>query len=289
MRDRTRAAYVLLFLACACRSAERREPYKPPPATKQERAVGVVLTTLDNHLVAWNLAKLETPTTENLTRLHGIEVVIRTEARAQVEALLEQLRSGPPRNRRIAAAALGFAQDPRAVEALLEAAGDADGDLANNALVGLGALAAPSGPRTEGLLPPLEPLFRMLEESTDGLRRTNAAFAIKRAVEAGARCPALRERLVAALADGEGGVRAQCAAALGALGDAATAEALLARSEDPDPVVRASAAFALGCLRVESARGRLEQLRLASEPGVREAARSALRLLDGPASRPETR
>ncbi len=270
----------LLLASAACGSAEKREPYTPPSETKKERAIGAILATLDNHLVAWNLAKLDAPGSENATRVHGIEVVLRTEAHAQVEGLLAQLRSGPPRNRRIAAAALGFSGDPRAVDALLAAAGDPDEEVAGNALLGLGVLCTPAGPKTEALLPPLPPLFGILEVSKDGGRRTNSAFAIKRAVEAGARCPGLLELLVAGLSDVEGSVRVQCAAALGALGDPSAAEPLLARAEDSDPVVRASAALALGNLRIERARPKLEALRLASEPGVREAARSALRLLD---------
>ncbi|MCI0587943.1 MAG: HEAT repeat domain-containing protein [Planctomycetes bacterium] len=279
----------LLLASAACGSAEKREPYTPPSEVKRERAIGAILATLDNHLVAWNLAKLAAPGSPDATRVHGIEVVLRTEAHASVEALLQQLASGPPRNRRIAAAALGFSGDPRAVDALLVAADDRDGDVAGNALLGLGALCTPAGPKTEAVLPPLPPLFGILEVSRDSGRRTNAAFAIKRAVEAGARCPGLRELLVAGLSDTEAGVRVQCAAALGALGDPAAAEPLLARAEDPDPVVRASAAVALGGLRIERAREKLEALRLASEPGVREAARSALRLLDAPSGPPAPR
>ena len=279
----------LLLASAACGSAERREPYTPPSDVKKERAIGAILATLDNHLVAWNLAKLDAPGSENATRVHGIEVVLRTEAHANAEALLQQVATGPPRNRRIAAAALGFSGDPRAVDALLVAAADRDEDVARNALLGLGVLCTPAGPKTEALLAPLPPLFGILEVSKDEKLRTNAAFAIKRAVEAGARCPGLLELLVAGLSDAEAGVRVQCAAALGVLGDTAAAEPLLARAEDSDPVVRSSAAVALGNLRIERARDKLEALRLASEPGVREAARSALRLLDGAGGPPVPR
>src|SRR5262245_51818854 len=204
----------LVLGSAACRSAEKREPYTPPADAKKERAIGAVLATLDNHLVAWNLAKLDAPGSENATRVQGIEVVIRTEVHAHVDAILEQVRSGPPRNRRSAPAALGCSGAARAVAAPLAAASDQDEDIAGNALLGLGVLCTAAGPSTEAILPPLPPLFGLLEVSKDAGRRTNAAFAIKRAVEAGARCPGLRELLVAGLSDPEAGGRGQCAATL---------------------------------------------------------------------------
>jgi len=264
----------------ACKSSANREPYEPWNVDSTERSIGYVLTNLERNLLAWNSLKLGATDDESRGRLHGFEIVLAQEARKHREALLLQLEVGPPRNRRVAAAALGFAGDPRALDPLLRATESEDPDVSDNALIGLGLLSRPAAPGHPPIYPPLEPLLSLLESSQDPARRTNVAYAVKRAVEAGARADGAAPALLRALSDPEAGVRVQVAAALGALGGEGVVKGLRLALSDGDPVVRASAAYSLGRLGATETRDEVARLLEAREGGVRDAARAALRLLD---------
>jgi HEAT repeat protein len=289
MRKSCTAAALLALGLPACKSDPTLEPYTPWDVDSEDRPIGYVIATLERDLVTWNSLKLGATDDETRARMRGFELVLARESRKYRDELLLQLDVGTPRNRRVSAAALGFAGDPRALDPLLRALEDEDTAVADNALVGLGLLSRPAGPRDPPIYPPLEPLLSILEQAQDPARRTNAAYAVKRAVEAGARADGAVPALLRSLRDPEPGVRVQVAAALGVLGGEGTARELRLALADGDPVVRASAAFSLGRMGATEARPDLERLLGAKEPGVREAARAALTLLNArPPSAPQS-
>jgi len=158
--------------------------------------------------------------------------------------------------RRVAAKALAFCDDPAAVTALVKVLGERDDVvLVNNAVIALGRIRSPNTPA--------EPLLALVGER-DADVRSNALLALwhifdaKRAVGASPLDPVAQQGAVAtietALFDpADPLVRANAAAALGALGDPRAVDSLLNLLRDDHPLVRTQTAIALSKLGDEKA------------------------------------
>ena len=233
---------VLIPLA-ACRSNAPREPapigkpepYVPLPDEPPE-TIGFFLTRFDRNLQQWSQLKLELASLRDQSALEALEANMQKRSRERRDDLIQELETGAPVNRRIAAAALGFTHDPTVLGSLLATLSDRDPELVQKALLGIGVLALPETPTGD--------LLRCLRDP-DAWTRNNAAFALLALARAGNDSPELAEGCRQALVDSEPGVRAQCASALGELADPATIEPLSHLLEDEASLVSLAGAAAL--------------------------------------------
>ncbi len=239
---------------------------------------GALLLELDGLLRAWNQTKLSAREVDE--RKHrALDLDLRRGARQRLDVLIEQIESGPPRNRQIAAMAVGFSGSPRALSPLLAALDDPLVGVRQNALLGLGLLADPSTP--------LEPLRQRLLEAPEATSRNNAAYALQRLLEAGVREEGLLEDLRLALLDPEPGVRVQAATCLRVLQDPAALPELADRLEDQETLVAVAAARAIRRIgeEVDAERGRcarnLFEAWRKAKGERRDALRYELRILRG--------
>lgn len=238
------ASLVVLTLGAACRGpgeaeprAEReREPFVPLP-DEEPQTIGYFLTVFDRSLAQWTELKLGSATARDVNTREMLERNMLKRARERRDELVAELDGGPPVNRRIAAAALGFSHDPTVLGPLLAALADPDAEVVQRALLSLGVLALPETPLGE--------IRRHLLEDPDPWTRSNAAFALLGLARAGSAAPELAESCRAALADAEPGVRAQCASALGALADEPSASQLGELLYDEANLVALASALAL--------------------------------------------
>jgi|GEM_PF-685050 len=219
-----------------------------PVALIDEREPGEVLTDLDVQLQRWNELLLSSDDADQRAR-RSMEEHLRLRARNHFELLSDRLVDGIVRHRTIAAAAIGFSADDAATPLLVAALDDESVDVVDAALLGIGMLADPATP--------MGPLARKLEQGVDGWTRSNAAFAIKKLLEAGAPKNQVHTSLRLALLDSWDSVRAQAAAALMIVGERKDIVSL----EDAlyDPATMVVLAAAKGVRRIgeedDSARG----------------------------------
>jgi HEAT repeat protein len=246
-----RQALVLLGLfALGCQSTEpgerRRhgepEPFVPLPDPGPE-SIGYFLATFDRSLQQWSDLKLAAASTREQNALQALELSMRDRARKRRDELVQTLEAGAPMNRRIAAAALGFTQDPTVLGALVATLEDPDVELIQKALLGIGVLALPETPLPE--------LRTLLLDSPESWTRNNAAFALLSIARAGARSRELAEVCRAGLADAEAGVRTQCASALGVMADADSVPSLAELLQDEANLAALAAAVSLASIGKE--------------------------------------
>lgn len=221
---------------CLAGPSPEPEPWSPPPVV-EPTPTGFFLVELDNRLLAWQKLKLEGRTKSDLRRLRGLERELSQQTEKRREELIDELASPSPKNRAVAAIALGFTGEPTVVGPLLAALGDSDGKVRNNALVGLGVLGNPTTP--------LARLCFILDQDPDPWTRNNAAFAIQAVLASGGEPDCALATCREALVDLEPGVRAQCASILGLLVDAASVEDLGDLVHDDVRLVSAAACAAL--------------------------------------------
>ena len=169
--------------------------------------------------------------------------------------------------RKLATNALGGLKDPRVLEPLLAALGDADAGVREAAASALGELEDPRA---------VEPLLAVLGDADAGVR-AQAAKVLGRLKD-----PRAVEPLLAALRDADKNVREAAAWALGELKDLRAVEPLLAALKDADASVREAAAWALGELKDLRAVEPLLAALKDADADVRGAAAQALGELKDP-------
>lgn len=113
-----------------------------------DRKVGYLLADIDRKLDIWTNLTLRGDPKKDARTLTQVEVAIAYDAAKNAGLLVEQLDVGPPRNRMIAAAALGFTESEIALGPLLAALDDSNPEVVANALLGLSVLAEPTTPLT---------------------------------------------------------------------------------------------------------------------------------------------
>lgn len=141
-----------------------------PGAIREQTSVGMYITTLDRSIQQWNHTFLTGRQDRDRRILSRLEDTIRTRSLKLFDMLVEQLESGPPYNRRVAATALGFTASEHALSPLLNALSDPDQDVVNNALVGLSVLADPTTP--------LQGILHQMRFGSSEKIRGNAAMAL---------------------------------------------------------------------------------------------------------------
>jgi HEAT repeat protein len=204
------------------------------PLPDDVQSIGYFLTVFDDSLVKWSQLMLGSSSARDQNMLRVLEANMQERARLRFDELLTELESGAPINRRIAAAAVGFAHDPKGLGPLLATLPEPDPELVQRALLGLGVLAMPETPVGE--------IRARLLLDDDAWTRNNAAFALLAIARAGNTSSALAEACRAGLSDADPGVRAQCASALGELADPdAVAQLAELIGDEADLVALASA------------------------------------------------
>lgn len=273
----------LLLPGGACSSTGRRpgpppepEPYEPP-APRAEYTTGELIHECQLHLQAWQQAMAAERTPENIETLRFLERALATLVRREQSRLEEQAATGPPRNRAIASAALGFSGDAGALPLLANNAADPDPMVRADALLGLAVLANPDTPTA--------PIYEAVMDpaaSQEVLR--NAAFAGLRLAQVLRRDPDGRVAafLAPLLANPEPGVRAQAASALGLVRAAHLVPRLTSLlASDPEPVVRTAAAYALGEIGARGSASALVSALQDPDPVVAGTARGSLAKIVG--------
>jgi HEAT repeat protein len=202
-------------------SGETAEPDDQLPAPIQLKAddpIGKFLADADNIIARWNFVKLQSATPAQQREVRRLDQLLRDQTRRRAAELIVELESGPPVNRQRAAAALGFSGAIEAQSPLLNALSDLHPDVVHNALIGLALLGRADTP--------LEPIGRLCEFDPDPQTRSQAAFALREIVNAGASGDTARGAARRGLIDQEPFVRSQCALTLGLLGDRESLPAL---------------------------------------------------------------
>jgi len=220
-------------------SADETRPFVPLPDEGPE-PIGYFLVRFDRSLAAWSEGKLAASNARETSALEALERDMRQRATKRKDDLLIELESGALANRRIAAAALGFSDDPTVLGPMLTALSDPDPELVQKSLLGLGILADRDTP--------LSGILRQLDDSPDPWTRNNAAFALLEIARAGRRDPALAEAAARALTDPEAGVRAQCATILGVVSDESAVALLAPLLHDDANLAALAAAISLSSL-----------------------------------------
>jgi hypothetical protein len=236
-------APILLFLAAAwgCQSPQRdplaeATPYTPP-VPEEPDAIGFFLADFDASLRAWTRLELTASSEVDERRLRTLEQDMWRRASERVDELIDVLQFGAPKNREVAAAALGFSGQPSAQGPLLAALSDSEPVVVQHALLRLGLLALPDTPCAQ--------ICYHLRNHPDPWTRNNAAFALQRIVQAGGRAEGVLEACREGLYDPEPGVRAQTAACLGLLVDTESLTPLGDKLFDDTPLVVGAAAASL--------------------------------------------
>lgn len=248
------------------------EPYDAELA-RDQRKTGAVLAKIDASLRLWNNITLGGDTDTDGSRLDIVEASLRREVNAKIATLIEQLEFGPPSNRQIAAAALGFSNAKEALGPLLAALDDTEPEVVSNALFGLSQLRDPDTP--------IVPVAAKLEDVEQPLAARNNAGRTLRAVglanrEGEEREAALRAGRVA-LADEESALRVQGALILAELVDSESIPQLARALSDTSNLVVTASSRALARIGSvdeknmgRSARALVAAYRRSDEKSVRE-------------------
>ena len=262
------ASFLLLLLASCASSGSKTDSVRDLPSdieteeyvnlsarvtADEDAPIGAFLGEVGNRVQAWNNARL----LGDNERVRLLEGVLKFECLRRQHEIIDQLESGPSRNRSLAAVALGFTNsrvivDPDksldlidrgaiAISPLLAAINDEDPQVAANALMGLGLLARIDAP--------LEPICNALDTSPSTAVRNNASYALVRILGASKDVPAdfteeqlamVRESCQLALNHTKVSIRIQASAVLGLAGDEDSIPHLGDRLNDEDPAATRS-------------------------------------------------
>ncbi|MEM7354175.1 MAG: M56 family metallopeptidase [Acidobacteriota bacterium] len=236
-----------------------------------------------------------------LTGVGGTTVSASSTARKTLEQVLIELRHGPRDLRLQAAWALGEREDPRAVDALLQALRDPDPEMRGMAAWALGEIKSPASlagllhARHDSDIPARAMIVRAIGELEldSALPEIVEALADPQAEVRVAAVAALGElaehrpaggAIEGAASDPDPGVRQAAVRTLAqAIGRSAT-PVIASALDDPSPLVRGEAAEALGQLGAHGAVGRLVGGLHDSAPQVRALAAQALGRIGDPAA-----
>ena len=299
----TLAALLCLALGCASSDSQKEpsdaagdapdgvpventidEPLKwSEDMNRDQRKIGVILMELDKSLRIWNDLVLAGRTSRDAHSVKLIEEAIAHDASKHFDDIVDQLVGGPPNNRRVAAAALGFARVPRALPPLLAALADPDAEVVSNALLSLGTLRAPETPLTN--------VAGLMTDHPAANVRSNAARALRALLPQSTveeERMAVRTAARRSVGDAEPSVRASAVLLLAELGDHESLDRIvLVLSDDVALVARAAsrAVAHIGASHPQSygsaARALTAAMLHVDAKAVREAIRTDLQTLSG--------
>jgi len=223
----------------------------PAEAKKREQRLGQALMDIDRRVDRYMLLASQ-PGEDARNERNLLAGALKAQAAEYEPDLLRLLEDkSNEQRRRVAAKALAFCDDPAAVTALVKVIGErGDVVLVNNAVVALGRIRSPATPA--------EPLLALVREQ-DADVRSNALLALwhvfdaKRAVGASPLDPVAQKDAMGTLESvlfdpADPLIRANAAAAIGALGDPRGVDSLLNLLRDEHPLVRTQTAIALSKL-----------------------------------------
>ena len=206
--------------------------------------IGKVIHECDTHLRAWGRLMGQPRDEQNQADIRALSYALGAVVAKNQTMLEDQCISGPPRNRGIATAALGFSGDSSVLPLLMSNAADADPAIAAKALLAAGVLASAETP--------IAPLHNavMRPDASEAMLQ-NAAFALFQIAERTRSDPdgSMESAFLALLRSPDALVRAQSALGLGlvrATGSVPQITDLLAA--DALPAVRTAAAWSLGLI-----------------------------------------
>ncbi len=199
--------------------------------------IGITMASLDRQIRAWSNIELKGGDDSTLAAQRRIAQKIGNDTAKKFSIVEQQLQSGPLYNRQVAAMALGFTENPRALPPLLLALGDLEPAVVANAALGLSRL---SMSETD-----LTPLLTKIDMEQPTRVRVNASLAIKNVIKAGNKGEGAARQLRRGLLDEEAGVRVHCALALAHLNDAESVADLVLLLNDPVPLVGKVAAASI--------------------------------------------
>ena len=139
--------------------------------------IGITMASLDRQIRAWSNIELKGGDDSTLAAQRRIAQKIGNDTAKKFSIVEQQLQSGPLYNRQVAAMALGFTENPRALPPLLLALGDLEPAVVANAALGLSRL---SMSETD-----LTPLLTKIDMEQPTRVRVNASLAIKNVITAG--------------------------------------------------------------------------------------------------------
>jgi hypothetical protein len=255
---RLAALALCFFLAAACQSTQKSspenggnpatadanqpEPYDPhiwdsgPPDP-----LGAFLAELDKSMRAWTNLTLTAGNRADQRKARDLQETLMRRVHARESELVDTLESGPPRNRVIAAGALGFTASKEVVGPLVVALSDTNSEVVQNAALSLALLQNPETP--------LPPLLEVFQSSPNGQARSNAGYALRTILEGGG---APNEDVIKAarrsLGDNEPFARAQGALILALSKDAESIPDLAEMLHAHEPLVIGAATQALVAL-----------------------------------------
>ena len=223
----------------ATAEANKSKPYDPHMWDKgPPDALGAYLAELDKSMRAWTNLTLTAGSRGDQKKTNLLQDDLKRRVRTRQTELIDALASGPPRNRAIAAGALGFSASKDVQGALIIALADKDTEVVQNAAMSLALL--------QDRDTPLEPLLEIMLHSNNGQARSNACYAVRTILEAGA--PATDEVIKAgrqSLIDTEPFVQAQSALILAIAKDGESVLDLAELLHDREPLVLSAATQAL--------------------------------------------
>ncbi len=154
-------------------------PYDPKVWDKGEpEPIGSFLANLDKSMRAWTNLTLTAQTQADRKKARMLQESLMSRVHARQQELVDVLESGPPRNRAIAAGALGFSASKDVLGPLVVALTDKESEVVQNAALSLALLQNPETPMLA--------LLEVLQGSNNGNARANAAYAVRSILEAGA-------------------------------------------------------------------------------------------------------
>ncbi|HUR29324.1 MAG TPA: HEAT repeat domain-containing protein [Planctomycetota bacterium] len=226
----------------ATADANQPKPYDPHIWDKgPPDPIGAFLADLDKGMRAWTNLTLTAGTRAQQRNATELQRVLMGKVHAREKELVDVLESGPPRNRVIAAGALGFTASKEVLGPLVVALSDKDTEVVQNAALSLALLQNPETP--------LEPLLEVFQGNSNGQARANAGYAVRTILEAGA-LP--NEDVIRAgrrsLIDSEPFARAQGALILAIAGDGPSIPDLTDLLHAREPLVVGAATQALVAL-----------------------------------------
>lgn len=247
-----RAACILLPALAACASqgsepesalddARERMPVEAysSEALLERTTIGLALADLDKSIQLWNQLFLNGNEATDGRRLKILQESISYRTQKLFYEIVDQLETGPPINRQIAASALGFVRVKESLSPLLNALSDTDDEVVANALLGIALLGDEATPTAS--------LADLLQNGRTPAARNNAALALLEVLRSEAEAePAVLTAARSGLHDQDPGVRSQSALILAHQLDAAAIEDLtLVLLEDPVPNAKMAAGQAI--------------------------------------------
>ena len=270
--------FIVFLLVMACSGKEKEEKIDLQQVKEnregldyRDRAEHDIFSRLDELLKQWHNAQRTMD-----PYAFDIERELNDLSRSYFSEIVNSLRG---EKGYIAAAALGFTEDIRAIPYLIEVLEKGPSSTRSNAAMSIGHIGSNQTP--------MEPLFKSLQEDPEGSVRSMVAFAIAQIVKKEKDEGAL-PHLLRALKDSSPAVRNNVVMALEKIGNEEGAKAILSSSlYDEHPLVRYNSIRAMGTLKRKDAVVPIIKLLRDPVADVRGAAHAVLQNLTGKKFGPE--